>query len=316
MISHKLNEIASIADSITIIRDGKTVESFDVTKEGADENRLIRGMVGRPMESRFPQHTPHIGEVLFEVKDWTVEHPQIPGRLVCKHSSFNVRRGEIVGFAGVMGAGRTELARSLFGHNYGIWRGGQIYIEGEPVSLPNVSAAIDHRFAYVPEDRKVLGLNRRDNVKRTIVSAGIKRIAPRHVIDFMQETAAAEEFRREMRIKAASIDVGVNTLSGGNQQKVVIAKWMFTEPTVAILDEPTRGIDVGAKYEIYELINSLADAGKGVILISSELPELIGVCDRIYTVFEGEITGCVNAGDATQESLMRQMTDTAVTPTV
>jgi len=313
MISHKLNEIASIADSITVIRDGKTVESIDVATEGADENRLIRGMVGRPMESRFPGHKSRIGEVFFEVRNWTVEHPQIPGRLVCKHSNFYVRRGEIVGFAGVMGAGRTELARSLFGRNYGIWQDGQILINGLPVTIPNVTAAIKHGIAYVPEDRKVLGLNLLDNVKRTIVSAGIKRIAPGGIIDFQAEAAAAEEYRREMRIRAANVDVGVNTLSGGNQQKVLIAKWMFTEPILAILDEPTRGIDVGAKYEIYQLIDKLADAGKGVIMISSELPELIGVCDRIYTVFEGQITGCVNAEDATQESLMRQMTDTAVT---
>jgi len=315
MITHKLNEIASIADSITIIRDGRTVETFDVREEGADENRIIRGMVGRPMDSRFPEHTSNIGEVFFEVRNWTVEHPQVPGRLVCKHSDLFVRKGEIVGFAGVMGAGRTELARSLFGRTYGIWRDGQIFIDGLPVEVPNVSAAIEHGIAYVPEDRKVLGLNLLDNVRRTIVSAGIKRIAPRGVINFEQEAAAADTFRDEMRIKASSIDVGVNTLSGGNQQKVVVAKWMFTEPILAILDEPTRGIDVGAKYEIYQLINKLADEGKGVVMISSELPELIGVCDRIYTVFEGQITGCVDAKDATQEMLMRQMTDTAVSLT-
>jgi len=312
MITHKLNEIASIADTITIIRDGKTVESFDVHEEGADENRIIRGMVGRPMDSRFPDHTSAIGEVFFEVHNWTVEHPMIPGRLVCKHSDFFVRRGEIVGFAGVMGAGRTELARSLFGRTYGIWRDGQIFIDGKPVTIPNVTAAINHGIAYVPEDRKVLGLNLLDTVRHTIVSAGIKRVAPFGVIDFEREAAAAESYHRSMRIKAATIDVGVNTLSGGNQQKVVVAKWMFTEPILAILDEPTRGIDVGAKYEIYQLIDRLADEGKGVIMISSELPELIGVCDRIYTVFEGQITGCVNAEDATQELLMRQMTDTAV----
>ncbi|MDR2896662.1 MAG: ATP-binding cassette domain-containing protein [Propionibacteriaceae bacterium] len=315
MISHKLNEIAAIADTITVIRDGRTVEFIDVLADGADENRIIKAMVGRPMDARFPEHHSQIGEVFFEVDNWTVEHPQIAGRLVCKHSSFHVRRGEIVGFAGVMGAGRTELARSIFGRTYGIWRDGSIRINGVPVVLSNVRAAIEHGVAYVPEDRKVLGLNLLDNVADTIVSAGIKRIAPHGVIHPQEEIVAAEQYRQDMRIKAANIDVIVSTLSGGNQQKVVLAKWMFTQPVLAILDEPTRGIDVGAKYEIYALINRLADEGKGVVMISSELPELLGVCDRIYTVFEGQITGCVEAKSATQESLMRQMTDTAVVAT-
>ncbi|MGC3995678.1 MAG: sugar ABC transporter ATP-binding protein [Propionicimonas sp.] len=311
MISHKLNEIAAIADSITIIRDGHTIESLDVGAGDVDEDRIIRGMVGRALESRFPAHTSTVGETFFEVRDWTVEHPQIPGRLVCNHSNFFVRRGEIVGFAGLMGAGRTELARSIFGRTYGNYQGGQILINGEEVQIPSVQSAILHGISYVPEDRKVLGLNLLDSVKDTIVSAGIKRISTRSVIDIEAEIAAAEEYRRAMNIKAASINVGVATLSGGNQQKVVLAKWMFTQPTLAILDEPTRGIDVGAKYEIYGLINRLADEGKGVIMISSELPELLGVCDRIYTVFEGRITGEQLAAEATQESLMRSMTDTA-----
>ncbi len=311
LISHKLNEIAAIADAITIIRDGKTVETLSVADGTVTEDRMIRGMVGRTLESRFPHHTPHIGEPFFEVRDWVVEHPQIPGRLVAKHSSFYVRQGEIVGFAGLMGAGRTELARSIFGRSYGTWLGGEILIDGQPVSIPSVPAAIAHGIAYVPEDRKTLGLNLLDSIKDTIVSAGIARICRRGVIDLEAEDAAAERYRTAMRIKAASIDVGVSTLSGGNQQKVVLSKWMFTEPRLAILDEPTRGIDVGAKYEIYGLINELADQGKGVIMISSELPELLGVCDRIYTVFEGQITGEADARTATQESLMRQMTDTA-----
>jgi len=311
MISHKLNEIAAIADAITIIRDGKVVGDMAVTDGQVDLDAIIRAMVGRDLFSRFPDHTPHIGEVFFEVRDWTVEHPQIPGKLVCDHENFFVRRGEIVGFAGLMGAGRTELARSLFGRTYGVWHGGQILIDGKPVEIPTVKSAIQAGLAYCPEDRKVQGLNLLDDVKRTVVSAGIDRICTRGVIDLDQEAVSAEEYREAMRIKAPSIDTGVSTLSGGNQQKVVVAKWMFTEPTLAILDEPTRGIDVGAKYEIYGLINELADQGKGVVMISSELPELLGVCDRIYTVFEGRITSVTNAKDATQESLMRQMTDTA-----
>ncbi|OJV82256.1 MAG: ABC transporter ATP-binding protein [Cellulomonas sp. 73-92] len=311
MISHKLNEIAAIADSITILRDGKTVETLTVEDGSVNEDRIIRGMVGRSMESRFPSHTPHIGERIFEVRDWVVEHPQVPGRLVTKHANFYVRAGEIVGFAGLMGAGRTEMARSIFGRSYGIWHGGQIYIDGREVEVTSVKEAIAHGIAYVPEDRKMLGLNLLDTIKGTISSAGIDRISKRGVIDLEASAAAAERYRTAMRIKAASVDVGVSTLSGGNQQKVVLSKWMFTEPRLAILDEPTRGIDVGAKYEIYGLINELADQGKGVVMISSELPELLGVCDRIYTVFEGRITGEADARTATQESLMRQMTDTA-----
>jgi len=311
MISHKLSEIATIADWITVIRDGKTVDTIDVSKEGADENRLIRGMVGRSMDSRFPEHTSHIGDVFFEVRDWTVEHPQMAGRLVCDHSNFFVRRGEIVGFAGLMGAGRTELARSIFGRTYGNYLGGQIWLDGKPVEITSVKSAIKHGIAYCPEDRKVQGLNLLDDIKRTIVSAGIDRISNHSVIDLDQEAVAAEQYRQSMSIKAPSVDTIVSTLSGGNQQKIVVSKWMFTEPSLAILDEPTRGIDVGAKYEIYTLIDELAAQGKGVIMISSELPELIGVCDRIYTVFEGRITSVTNAADATQESLMRQMTDTA-----
>ena len=311
MISHKLNEIASIADSITIIRDGKTVESFDVAVEGADENRLIRGMVGRPMESRFPSHTANIGDTFFEVRDWTVEHPQITGRLVCKHSNFFVRRGEVVGFAGLMGAGRTELARSIFGRTYGNYISGEILIDGKVVPITSVKSAIKHGIAYCPEDRKVQGFNLLDDVCRTIASAGIDRISNHSVIDLDREAISAEEYRQSMRIKTPSVETIMSALSGGNQQKVVVAKWMFTEPVLAILDEPTRGIDVGAKYEIYTLINELASQGKGVIMISSELPELLGICDRIYTVFEGRITSVSNSADATQESLMRQMTDTA-----
>ena len=311
MISHKLNEIAAIADAITILRDGKVVDSYQVSAGRVDEDRIIRDMVGRDLESRFPEHDPKIGDVFFEVRDWTVEHPQIPGRLVCDHESFFVRRGEIVGFAGLMGAGRTELARSIFGRTYGNYRGGQILIDGQPVEITSVKSAINHGIAYCPEDRKVQGINLLDTVKQTIVSAGIDRVCSHSVIDLDKERLYAEEYRQMMRIKAPSVETGVNTLSGGNQQKVVVAKWMFTEPSVAFLDEPTRGIDVGAKYEIYTLVNELADQGKAVVFISSELPELLGLCDRIYTVFEGRITSVTDAKDASQESLMRQMTDTA-----
>ncbi len=310
MISHKLNEIAEIADAVTIIRDGVTVETLNVEDGPLDEDRIIRGMVGRSLESRFPAHTPVIGQTFFEVRGWTVEDPQVPGRLVCKGSDFFVRRGEIVGFAGVMGAGRTELARSVFGRSYGIYRSGTILIDGVPVSLPTVQAAISHRIAYVPEDRKTHGMNLLDTIRKTIVSAGLDKITHLAMIDEDAEFAAAEAYRSSLRIKTPDVNEGVAKLSGGNQQKVVLGKWMFTEPELLILDEPTRGIDVGAKYEIYGLIQRLAEAGKGVIVISSELPEVLGLCDRIYAVCEGRIAGVVDRDEADQEKLMRLMTTT------
>jgi putative multiple sugar transport system ATP-binding protein len=312
MITHKLNEIAAVADSITIIRDGRSVETIVVQPgEAVDEDRLIRGMVGRELNSRFPEHESHPGEVLFEVRDWTVRHPIVQERLVCDQSSFYVRRGEIVGFAGLMGAGRTELARSLFGRSYGVWEAGQMFLGGKPIAPKSVAAAIEAGMAYVTEDRKTLGFNLLDTIRKTIVSADLKKISPGGVIDLNAEFEAAEQYREELRIKTPNVNEGIIKLSGGNQQKVVVAKWLFTDPELLILDEPTRGIDVGAKYEMYGIIGALADAGKGVMVISSELPELLGVCDRIYTVRKGQISGVVDAGKTTQEELMRLMTTTA-----
>ena len=311
MISHKLNEIAAVSDAVTVIRDGKTVETYQVEAGKVDEDRIIRAMVGRSLDNRYPEHTPTIGEVMFEVRDWRVEHPSIPGRLICKDSSFTVRRGEIVGFAGLMGAGRTELARSLFGRTYGNFISGQMLLHGQEITATTVSAAIKKGLAYVPEDRKTLGLNLLDTIKATIVSANLGSIVKHGLIDGDEEFAVASRYRTSLRIKAPSVDVGVATLSGGNQQKVVLSKWMYPDPELLILDEPTRGIDVGAKYEIYKLIQDLADQGKAVVVISSELPELLGISDRIYTICEGRITGELAAADTDQEQLMRLMTTTS-----
>ena len=272
IISHKLNEIEQIADSITIIRDGKSIETLHVKNDGVDEDRIIRGMVGRSLESRFPDHTPNIGEVLFEVKNWTVRHPQVPDRLVCKNSSFYVRRGEIVGFAGLMGAGRTELARSLFGRSYGTWVSGTVLKNGQEIQVRSVPEAIRQGLAYVTEDRKTLGLNLLDDIKATTVSAALRKITHGLVVDDREEYLIAEDFRKRLRTKTPSVNEGVVKLSGGNQQKVVLSKWLFTDPDLLILDEPTRGIDVGAKYEIYGIIQRHADQGKGITVISSELP--------------------------------------------
>ena len=308
MISHKLNEIEAISDSITIIRDGRTIETLDVHAGGVAEDRIIRGMVGRDLDHRYPPHESKAGEVLFQVDDWTVAHPDDPQRLVVKNASIKIRAGEVVGIAGLMGAGRTEFARSVFGQSYGNKLSGEATLRGKRLRLRSVDEAIDSGLAYVTEDRKVLGLNLLDNIRVSTTAAKLKKISKYGVVDESAEVKAANHYRKAMRIKAPTIEEGVGKLSGGNQQKVVLGKWMFTDPEVLILDEPTRGIDVGAKYEIYEIINNLADQGKGVLVISSELPELLGICDRIYTLSAGVITADVPRADADQETLMRYMT--------
>lgn len=265
-------------------------------------------MVGRDLEHRFPEHTPKIGEVLFEVRDWTVMHPLDSMRTVIDKANLNVRRGEIVGIAGLMGAGRTELARSIFGRSYGSHIEGSLFLDDKEIRLKSVPAAIDAGIAYLTEDRKSLGLNLLDDIKTSISSANLQELRRGLVVDERREVTVANGYRKSLNIKAPSIESGVAKLSGGNQQKVVLSKWMYTDPQLLILDEPTRGIDVGAKFEIYGIIQMLADMGRGVLVISSELPELLGLCDRIYALAEGRITGEFTREEATQESLMRYMT--------
>ena len=265
-------------------------------------------MVGRDLDHRFPDRTPDIGEVVFAIQDWTAFHPIDVSRKVVDDVSIEVRAGEIVGIAGLMGAGRTELAMSVFGRSYGKNITGTVIKDGKPIRTRTVSEAIDHGIAYVTEDRKHYGLNLLDDISRNISAAALHKIATRGVISDGEEAIVAERYRRTMNIKAPTVKELTGKLSGGNQQKVVLSKWMFTEPDVLILDEPTRGIDVGAKYEIYTVINELAASGKAVIFISSELPELLGMCDRIYTLAQGRLTGETNRADASQESLMRLMT--------
>ncbi|GMA41600.1 multiple monosaccharide ABC transporter ATP-binding protein [Mobilicoccus caccae] len=309
IISHKLNEIAEIADAVTIIRDGRTIETLDMNgPEHVTEERIIRGMVGRSLDNRFPEHHPTIGEEVFRIEDWTVHHPQDPSRVVVQDVNLTVRRGEIVGIAGLMGAGRTELAMSVFGRSWGTRITGRVHVDGREVKVDTVSRAIEAGLAYASEDRKRFGLNLIDTVRRNTTSAALSKVSRFGVVDAGREYGVAESYRKLMNTKAPTVDVSVGQLSGGNQQKVVLSKWMFTEPEVLILDEPTRGIDVGAKYEIYTHINRLADAGKAVLVISSELPELLGLCDRIYALSQGRITGEVSRTEATQERLMTYMT--------
>ncbi|WP_149203766.1 multiple monosaccharide ABC transporter ATP-binding protein [Actinotalea subterranea] len=309
IISHKLNEIASIADSTTVIRDGRTIETLDMRgDEPVSEERIIRGMVGRSLDHRFPERHAVIGEEALRIEDWTVHHPLQQDRVVVDNASLNVHRGEVVGLAGLMGAGRTELAMSVFGRSYGSHITGRLIKDGKELTLHSVGQAIRAGIAYATEDRKRFGLNLIDDIKRNISASALGKVSQWGVMDASGETKVAGKYRADLNIKAPSVDVITGTLSGGNQQKVVLSKWIFADPDVLILDEPTRGIDVGAKYEIYTIINALAEAGKAVIVISSELPELLGVCDRIYALSQGRITGEVPRAEATQESLMRYMT--------
>ncbi|WP_273652224.1 multiple monosaccharide ABC transporter ATP-binding protein [Cellulomonas fimi] len=308
MISHKLNEIAEIADSTTIIRDGKTIETLNMKRDGVTQERIIRGMVGRDLEHRYPPHESTPGAEVLRVEDWTVHHPTQPDRVVVDNASFSVRAGEIVGIAGLMGAGRTELAMSLFGRTYGSHVTGRVYLRGEEIRTRTVDEAIGHGIAYATEDRKKYGLNLIEDIRTNISAASLRKLSRLGFVNGNEEIKVAEDYRKSMNIKSPTVMALTGKLSGGNQQKVVLSKWIYTDPDVLILDEPTRGIDVGAKYEIYTIINRLADQGKAIIVISSELPELLGICDRIYTLAFGRVTGQLPRGEATQESLMELMT--------
>ncbi|MCX2955375.1 sugar ABC transporter ATP-binding protein [Lentzea sp. NEAU-D7] len=306
IISHKLGEVIKIADTVTVLRDGKTIETLPA--EGLSEERIISGMVGRDLEHRFPPRTPDIGEEVLRIEDWTVHSPAQPDRVVVDNATLSLRRGEIVGLAGLMGAGRTELAMSVFGRSYGVGISGRVVKDGQEIDTRTVRGAIRHGLAYVSEDRKKYGLNLIEGVQRNVSAAALDKLANRGWVNENEEYTVAERFRRSMGIRTAAVSTPTGTLSGGNQQKVVLAKWMFTDPDVLILDEPTRGIDVGAKYEIYSIINDLAAQGRAVLVISSELPELLGLCDRVYALSEGRITGEVSREEATQERLMQYMT--------
>ena len=305
IISHKLNEISYVADKITVIRDGSTIETMDKEVDDFSENRIIRGMVGRELSNRFPaRENVKIGDVCMEVDHWTVHHPMTPAKKVVDDVSFYVRRGEVVGISGLMGAGRTELAMSLFGHSYGTGITGTIKMNGKEVHLKNVRQAIDHKLAYVTEDRKGNGLILSNPIYTNTSLAKMDKVSRCGVIDKLKEVQIAEDYRQKLHTKAPSVYQNVGNLSGGNQQKVLLAKWMLTDPDVLILDEPTRGLDVGAKYEIYCISHDLVAAGKSGIIISSELPEVLGMSDRIYVMNEGKMVGEVDGKEATQEIIM------------
>lgn len=307
IISHKIHEVTGISDQITILRDGATIETLVRGQDEITENRIIKGMVGREIVDRFPKRVSHIGEVGFEVKDWVVYDPLDEDRIKIDHVNFNVRKGEVVGLAGLMGAGRTELAMSIFGKAYGKHIRGHLFKGGKEIEIRNVGHAIEQGIAYLTEDRKNGGLILIQDIRQNISLPNLRKMGRRGVVNENLEIQAAETYREKLNIRSSSIFQDAGNLSGGNQQKVVISKWICAQPDVLILDEPTRGIDVGAKYEIYTIINQLADEGKCVVVISSELPEILGVCDRVYIINEGRIVGEMSRENASQESIMQRI---------
>ncbi|MEZ5771687.1 MAG: multiple monosaccharide ABC transporter ATP-binding protein [Defluviimonas denitrificans] len=304
IISHKLNEVRRVADRVTVLRDGTAVATMDARTDEISEERIIRDMVGRDMAHRYPERDRNIGDVLMEVTGWNVWHPEQTERQIISDVGFTVRKGEIVGIAGLMGAGRTELAMSIFGRSYGRNISGTVAMNGTPVDTSDVTRAIAAGIAYVTEDRKELGLILEDPISRNITLANLEGVSAGGVLNKAEEQQVAERYRTAMRIRTPGVHQKVMNLSGGNQQKVVLSKWLFADPQVLILDEPTRGIDVGAKFEIYNIMNELVAQGRGVVMISSEMPELLGMCDRIYVMNEGRIVGELAAKDASQERIM------------
>lgn len=306
IISHKLNEVKKISDHITVIRDGSVIETLDNYEGLISEARIIKGMVGREIVDRFPKRSEKPKtKVVFEVQNWNVHDPNDSEKQKIKNVSFKVHEGEVLGIVGLMGAGRTELAMSLFGHSYGAGISGKIFIDGDEVKTRTPKEAIEHGIAYLTEDRKSFGLILINDVRHNISLASLGKMSERGVIKRNHEISVAEYYRKKLNIKTPSIFQHVGNLSGGNQQKTVLARWIEVAPKVLILDEPTRGIDVGAKYEIYLVINEIVASGKAVIIISSEMPEVLGMSDRICIMNEGELVGELSREEASQESIMK-----------
>jgi putative multiple sugar transport system ATP-binding protein len=304
MISHKLDEVLKIADSITVLRDGESIRSYDVHTETVTKSIIIKDMVGRDMKHLYPPKTPDIGEVVFEVRNWTVYHPEYHSLKVVDNASFNLRKGEILAFCGPMGAGRTEMMMSIFGKSYGSSCEGEVLLNGKPADFKTPRDAINQGIGYVSEDRKDLGLILIQTVKDNITNSSLDKLSKFGVIDKYQEINESERLKKSLNIKTPTIFQLARNLSGGNQQKVVLSRCLLADPQIFIVDEPTRGIDVGAKYEIYTILNELASQGKSIIMISSEMPEAIGMADRIYVMNEGEVKGVLEREEASQDKIM------------
>ncbi|MFG6149347.1 multiple monosaccharide ABC transporter ATP-binding protein [Halobacillus sp. B23F22_1] len=310
LISHKLKELLKVSDSITVLRDGETIRTYHMNEDEITQAKIIKDMVGRDLKNLYPEKADSIEEeIVFEVRNWSAYHPVDSERKILHDINLHLKKGEILGLAGLMGAGRTELAMSIFGRSYGKKITGEIYKHGRKITIKNVNQAITQGLAYVSENRKEYGLILMDSVKNNLTLANLKNVSRNSLLDKNKEVTESETLREKMNIKTPSIEQKTLNLSGGNQQKVVLGKWMFTDPDILILDEPTRGVDVGAKAEIYKIINSLAEQGKSIIVISSELPELLGICDRIYTISEGRVTANIEKENANQQTLMEHMTD-------
>ncbi|MCG8482082.1 MAG: ATP-binding cassette domain-containing protein [Clostridia bacterium] len=305
LISHKLNEVMSIADTITILRDGQTVSTIDRHKEKVNEDHIIKKMVGRDLTNRYPKRKSKIGDVKFEVKNWNVFSPSDPNKKIIHDSDIYVREGEIIGISGLMGAGRTEFAMSIFGKSYGSKIEGELFLNGEKVEFQTPKEAIQYGISYLTEDRKEKGLILIQDVKSNISISSLNDITHHHIINENEEVKNANHYKEAMKIKTPSIEQEVKNLSGGNQQKVALSKWMLTNPEVLIVDEPTRGIDVGAKYEIYNIMNKFLSKGNSIIMISSELPEILGMSDRVYVMNEGKIVAELSGEEMTQETIMK-----------
>lgn len=308
MISHKLKEVLSIADTITVLRDGETICSMEANSENITESLIIKNMVGREIDDYYPKRSfkPSM-DVVFEIKNWCAYDPKV-GRQILNHINLNVRKGEIIGIAGLMGAGRSELAQSVFGNVKEYKLSGELFLNKKKVNFKHPKDAINAGIAYVTEDRKGDGLILIQNIKQNISITNLNSISKTGIINENEEIKIANAYKASLNIKAPSIEQIVGNLSGGNQQKVAVSKWMFANPKVLILDEPTRGIDVGAKYEIYTVMNELVRQGLSIIMISSELPEILGMSDRIYVLSEGSIKGEVMIEEATQEIIMEMAT--------
>jgi len=304
MISHKLNEVLKVADTVTVLRDGKSISTYDVKESNLTEEMIIKDMVGRDLTHRFPERKASPGETVMEVKNWTVYHPDYHDIKVVDNVSFHLRKGEILAFCGPMGAGRTELMMSLFGKSYGSKSEGELSINGKKQVFNTPHEAIISGLGYISEDRKNLGLVLIQDIKTNITHSSLKKISKYGVIDNQKEIREVEGYCKNLKIRTPSINQFVRNLSGGNQQKVVVSKSLMADPDILIVDEPTRGIDIGAKTEIYGIMNEMIASGKSIIMVSSELPEALGMADRIYVMNEGKIKGELNKNEATQEKIM------------
>jgi putative multiple sugar transport system ATP-binding protein len=281
---------------------------MDSASQKISEKEIIRNMVGREIDNIYPKReNVNIGDISLEVKNWTVYDPNL-GREILHNININVRKGEVVGMSGLMGAGRTELALSIHGNPREYRINGELYVKGELSRYNHPSQALGAGVAYVTEDRKKDGLILIQNIKNNITLANLKSLATNGVIDENEEIRAANKYKNSFNIKAPSIEQIVGNLSGGNQQKVSLCKSLFISPDTLILDEPTRGIDVGAKYEIYMIMNRLAKEGMSIVMISSDLLEVIGMSDRIYVMADGKVTGEIDAKDATEQKIMEMAT--------